>query len=285
MNEKEIDWSEIRLFLAVAREGGLSAAARRAGSSPPTLSRRMRNLEEHLGCRLFDRLGSGYRLTARGRDLLARAEDVEAAVLRIERWRDKGATGRTVRLSAGSWMTLFLTRHVGELVKSEDRFSLSFVSANRRLDIARREADIGIRNHRPSESWLAGRNIGRVTFAPYAASGADGREGWIVSQANTPSAQWVRGRHADGIFMEVSDPRTVLDLVERGAGRAVLPCFIGDTHPGLKRTGPVIEDLIHAQWIVAHHDDRHEPAIRQILKRTAKLITRSQALFRGEATN
>ncbi len=66
MNETNFDWDDLRLFLAVAREGGLAAASASTGKSPPTLGRRMLALERRLGLELFERLPRGYALTDQG---------------------------------------------------------------------------------------------------------------------------------------------------------------------------------------------------------------------------
>ena len=291
MDEKPFAWGDLKLFLLVARAGGLSPAARLSHVSPPTLGRRLAALEQALGRTLFVRKASGFDLTDAGRELRAHAEGVEAAVLDIERWAATGIADRTVRVSAGSWTSRFLARHVADLWSERDRFRLAFVAADRRLDIARREADIGIRNRRPEETRLAGRRIGAVAFAPYAADppkvGSDaGEPAWIGLKDGfeTPSAQWVRLRHGARIAIEAGTPRLVLDLLQAGVGQAVLPCFVGDAEPGLRRAGPPIEALRHEQWLVMHDDDRHDPAIRTVARRIVRLVTAKGPLFSGRSS-
>jgi len=60
-----MNWDDMRLFLAVARAGSISGAARQLGVQHSTVSRRMRSLEEKLGARLIERKKSGYELTGR----------------------------------------------------------------------------------------------------------------------------------------------------------------------------------------------------------------------------
>jgi hypothetical protein len=61
--EAEMEWSDLRIFLAVAREGTLGAAARKLGQSQPTMGRRLRALERSIGQTLFQRTGDGFVLT------------------------------------------------------------------------------------------------------------------------------------------------------------------------------------------------------------------------------
>ncbi len=65
-----MDWSDVRIFLAVARSGSLSGAAQRLGMSQPTMGRRLRALEDSTGQRLFQRGREGFQLTDEGASVL-----------------------------------------------------------------------------------------------------------------------------------------------------------------------------------------------------------------------
>src|SRR5262245_51240496 len=83
-----IDWDDVRVFLAVAREGSMRAAGRALGLSQPTIARRLAAFEASFGgLTLFDRLPEGLRLNATGEQLIPAAESVEGAVLGLERRR------------------------------------------------------------------------------------------------------------------------------------------------------------------------------------------------------
>ena len=282
---KDLDWSDLRLFLAVARGGGLGPAARQGGASAPTLSRRIAALERDLGLRLFQRSRTGYQLTEAGRTLQDHAEAVESAIAGITRWRDGSAAPRSVRISAGHWMTRFLAAHVAALQPAGRDWPLEFVTANARLDIGRRAADIGIRNQRPDETTLAGRRIATIGFAPYARRDRDAAAlpwiGLTAEAAITPSAAWLDRQSGAVIAYRCSDPRAMLDLALAGAGRVVLPCLVGDVEPDLARAGQLIDALTSEQWLVAHHDDRHDPAIHATAEAIARLIGSKAPLFAG----
>jgi DNA-binding transcriptional LysR family regulator len=95
-----MDWSDVRVFLAVAREGSMRAAGRALGLSQPTIARRLAAFEISFGGQtLFDRLPEGLRLNAVGEQLVAAAEGVEDAVLRLERRRAAAARGRLMFLA------------------------------------------------------------------------------------------------------------------------------------------------------------------------------------------
>ena len=65
-----IDWDDVRYFLAVARGGSVRAAAERLGVNHATVLRRIAQLEQRLGVLLFEKLPSGYRLTAAGEEVV-----------------------------------------------------------------------------------------------------------------------------------------------------------------------------------------------------------------------
>ena len=85
--------------------------------------------------------------------------------------------------------------------------------------------------------------------------------------------------------MQVSHPRTLLDLALRDIGQIVLPCFIGDREAGLERTGDIIPDLSHDQWLVVHAQDRDYKATRETVDRIVKTIKSHRDLFAGLSTN
>src|SRR5260221_8730767 len=79
-----IDWDEVRYFLAVARGGSVRAAAERLGVNHATVLRRIAQLEERLGVHMFEKLPSGYRLTAAGEEVLEFADQMEASSHQLE---------------------------------------------------------------------------------------------------------------------------------------------------------------------------------------------------------
>ena len=76
---------------------------------------------------------------------------------------------------------------------------------------------------------------------------------------------------------EVNAPRNSLDLAIAGLGTALLPTFIGDSQPGLRRTGGTIAELAHEQyeqWLVTHQEDRHLPEVGRTIDRMCRVLER-----------
>ncbi|HMO44887.1 MAG TPA: LysR substrate-binding domain-containing protein [Rubrivivax sp.] len=99
-----IKLNQLRDVLAVARCGGVRAAARELGLAQPTLTKSLQQLEKHLGVALFERSGRGLLLTAFGEAFVARTR---AAVSEIQRAEDEvrqlreGGAGRLAVAMAG----------------------------------------------------------------------------------------------------------------------------------------------------------------------------------------
>lgn len=291
-NEKhvrqEIGWDDLRLFLDVARLGGLTAATGPTGLSAATLGRRVTALERQMGEPLFVRSQTGYGLTPTGEELLRRAEDMESAFRAIAHWRDGEIGDRMVRISAGAWTSAFLARSIGEVWTVADRIRIEFVTHFDKVDIGRRAADLGVRSERPTDPNLAGVQIGRLAHALYSGRNlingvAAGLFVGITGESSRiASARWLQAHHGDRIAVQGNDVHSVLELVAAGAGLSVFPCFVGDSDPRLVRVAPPIPELLTEQWLVSHHEDRHQPAIRQTADRIARLLKAHAPLFRGE---
>lgn len=269
MNEKTLHWDDLHLFIAVAREKGLSPAARATGLSAATLGRRMQRLERSLGRELFVRHDRGYELTADARALLKDLTDVEARITRLNTPSSENARP-LVKISAGTWTTLSLLDKLGDITGRPADVRLRFLSVESILDISRREAVIGFRNRRPTEESLAGRKLSRVEFAPYARD--DAPDQWIKVLSDTPSARWLDKKIGKDAVCEVTAPRNSLDLALAGLGIAVLPTFVGERHMTLDRRGGAISELAHDRWMVTHKDDRFFPEVRRTLDRLVTVL-------------
>ncbi|EJN05453.1 LysR family transcriptional regulator [Phyllobacterium sp. YR531] len=283
---KNENWDDLKLFLHVAREGGLTGASEKTGASPATIGRRLLALEHRMGRNFFVRRQTGYSLTKDGQALLTHVLAMNEAAQSIGAWNEGVNELPTVRISAGSWMSHFMAVNLAQLWTPDDPFRLCFKTAEIRLDLAHREAEIGIRNSFPESTSLAARPIGDVAYAPYCASHFNMVRdcNWVgigADDAVAPSARWLLAQTDLWVTIWANTPRMLHDLLRSGAGRGVLPCFVGDTDPALVRAGEDIKPLYHRQWLVMHNDDRHRPEIRTLVERLAQLIEKQQPLFRG----
>jgi len=281
--KQTMDWEDLRLFLAVAKAGGLAGAAEATGVSAATLGRRVSALERDLNVRLVEREARGYQLTAAGRELVLQLEGMDEVARSISKWRESGRTRRRVRISAGDWTARLLMDNISEFWSPEDTWVPEFLADPHNRDVARRQIDIGIRSRRPKQEWLAGRKIGTVRFAVYQSKkvSEDNDLGWVglvEDEAHFPSGNWIRENHGDDVSITVNRATLALALVRQGAARMLLPMFVGEAYKDLQRLSDPIENLQTERWLVMHQDERHEPAVRQALGALAKLLKKDPML-------
>ncbi len=260
MKRHIVNWDDLKLFLAVARAGGLSAAAQSTGKSAPTLGRRLLALELSIGQELFFRQSHGYELTTAGETLLQKVLQLETQITSIDQSSDQNKKV-LVKISAGSWMTQALMHHTDQLLLDNPMAQLRFIAAEHILDISHRETIIGLRNQRPEQLDLACRRTGKVHFAVYAKNSNVAL--WAKVLGQTPTAQWLSQNTHQADVIEVSSPRNALDLALAGQSKALLPTFIGEQQTRLQRVSKNIPELSHEQWLVSHQDERFRPEVRQ----------------------
>ncbi|ASP35721.1 LysR family transcriptional regulator [Labrenzia sp. VG12] len=281
--KRNLDWEDLRLFLAVANAEGLAGAATRTGVSAATLGRRVAALEKSLNARLVEREPRGYQLTAAGRNLLLQLEEMDQIAQAIGAWRDSGQARRRVRISAGEWTMRLLIDHVDRFWSPDADWLPEFLADPRNRDVARRQIDIGVRNKRPKQEWLAGRKVGSVEFAVYQSQDvpANMQLGWVgpvENEALFPTGLWIKEHHADDVTITVNKASLALSLVRKGQVRMLLPTFVGDAFSDLRRFSNPIEELQTERWLVMHQDERHQPELRRAISTLAKVLKENPVL-------
>jgi len=166
-----IDWSLYRTFLAVARAGSFSAAARNLGSTQPTVGRQIDALEKALAAKLFSRSPRGLMPTAAGQALLPHAEAMAVSAAALHR-ASSGArdeeTG-TVRLTAAEHVGLeVLPAILSTFARKHPRVAIELSLSNQNEDLLQRDADIAVRMARPTQKSLIVRRIGTVKIGLFA---------------------------------------------------------------------------------------------------------------------
>ncbi len=281
-----LSWDDLEVFFHVAESGGLSAAGRQVGLSPPTVGRRILSLEQRTGQTLFNRAQTGYSLTPEGKSLHERVKLMHAAAVPVQEVLNAATSTPLIRLSAGTATAKFLADKYNLLRRPSDDFRLNFVATEAKMDIAHREIDLGIRNRQPEAGNIASRKLGTLRFAPYRSWSVANPEqqGWVALDpvhARHPAGTWLH-RQDHVITAVANSVSTLHELVRAGAGIGVIPCMIADCDPSLCRAGPLIEELTEQQYLVMHDDDRHRAPIRRLIERITTIYHDNRDLLSGQ---
>ncbi|MEY4509184.1 MAG: hypothetical protein RLZZ450_1306 [Pseudomonadota bacterium] len=162
-------WDDLRVFLAVLREGSFSAAARVLDVEQSTVSRRIAALEQELSVLLFDRAQEGLRATELSLSVQARAEQIEAQVWELaDALRgDAQAIEGTVKLALTDSFAVqvVIPRFLGELRELYPGLRLELLGSDVSADLSRREADLALRFYRPTSGDLIAKRLARLPLS------------------------------------------------------------------------------------------------------------------------
>ena len=165
---------DVRAFVRIADEGGVSAAARALGTPKSAVSRSLARLEADLGSVLVERHTRQLRLSDAGRLFLPHARrilsDVEEAGAALEGLA--GAPSGTLRINAAVTFALGLVAPMlpGFMRRYPD-LRIVLETENRVVDLAREEVDVAIRIGRLADSDLMARKLGSIELWPCASPG------------------------------------------------------------------------------------------------------------------
>jgi DNA-binding transcriptional LysR family regulator len=286
-----IDWDDVRVFLAVAREGSMRGAGRSLGLSQPTIARRLTAFQASFGGPpLFDRLPDGLRLNAAGEQLVPAAESVEDAVLTLERQRAAASPvlSGTVRISTGECAAGFLARCLSGPTTTAlpSGITLELVESRPAANLARREADMALRHEPPESGDFYVSKVGTFACAVYRRRGTD-IEAWVTypeEQAHYAPARWVERQVAQTgmpVALRASSMLMHLEAIRAGTGRGVLPCYVGDGHPLLERLTAPIPELAAEYWIIVHRDLRRSACVRAVIDWVKALFVAQRDMLAG----
>ncbi|OIJ39645.1 LysR family transcriptional regulator [Massilia timonae] len=169
-----MEWSDVRIFLAVVRGGSFGEAARTLGVSHPTVGRRIKALEDEAQQALFRRTRDGLVLTDAGDGVLALAESMENSALAMER-RLAGNHERLegmLRISSAEWFAGYVLAPVlAELTRRHPAVVPEVIASYRLLDLSRREADVAFRLVPFSEPDIVQRRLMSMAYGVYGSAG------------------------------------------------------------------------------------------------------------------
>jgi DNA-binding transcriptional LysR family regulator len=294
---RPLDWDDLRAVLAVAQEGTLSGAARILGVTHSTVFRRLGAIEQKMGVRLFERFRDGYSPTPAGETAAALAGSFAEEVLSLERklsGQDLRPSG-TVRITTTDTISTIVMRHLAALRSSHPQIRLEIAISNTIANLTRREADIAVRPTPAPPEILVGRRLAEIAHGIYGSrdylsqhSDKDlATHDWIGlddTLAGTVIGRWMREKVPDAqVGCRVDTLPSLSEAARAGMGLVLLPCYLGDTAPGLHRAvHKTLSEPRSALWLLTHDDLKRTARIRTVMDFLAIALASEKDLLEGK---
>ena len=289
----KFDWNKARAFLVTAEEGSLSAAARALGMAQPTLGRQVDGLEQELGIVLFERVGRGLQLTPGGLELLDHVRVMGDAAGRVSMnalGQSQTLEGRVCISASETYAAVLLPPIIAKLRILEPDIYVEIVVSNQASDLRRREADIAIRNFRPTEPDLIAKKVGEADAVLYATPDYIEKIGNPTMPQDLRHAHFVNLDHAGMMikalnklglglteenFPLLTESYLVMwELVRQGVAIGILDAHIGDADPIVRRVLPDFQPFIFPIWLVSHRELTTSRRIRRVYDYLAEELHR-----------
>jgi molybdate transport repressor ModE-like protein len=272
-----IDWDDVRYFLAIAREGSVRAAAKRLGVNHATVLRRIAQLEQSLGTQMFEKLPSGYRLTAAGEEVVELANQMDASSLQLET-RVFGLD-QSVRGLLRVTLTPILATHLlmpdfADFARLYPDIEMDILSSGELANLTNREADVAIRvvydrrtlplnlHGLKGPDLFGGVYMSRDRLTTWRA-GAPEPVRWIVISAHgIPEWASEGDVRTTGVPFRTTDAAAQIVAARQGLGITTLPCFVGDADPLLARVPGTALHMYGTLWFLTQGETRKTKRVR-----------------------
>ena len=300
MANTNFTWDDLQFFLAVARTGQLSTAARQLRSSHATVSRRIDRLEFALKVKLFERNPRGYVLTGMGQRFIETAEKIEQEAERLQTDLIEGATAQrgVLRLSAPEgFANFFFSNKLPEFTLKLPNISLELVTIQQIMALSRKEADIAVVLDPPKggpyfTEKLTDYRLKIYGTRDYLAEHGEPKTreellehafiGYVQDMIFAPGLDYLGDIHprirphfqSSSIFSQLTATRS-------GLGLCVLPIFIAKGHPELQVVLEDEVDLCRHYWIACHHELRQVARIRVVIDFLRNIVRENMDAFLG----
>lgn len=292
------NWDDIRVFLAVARHGGLAAAGQNLNVNHTTVARRLSSLESVLKTRLVLRTPAGITMTPAGMEFMRFAERMEAEVLAADqhlRSRDGKISGK-VRLATreafGQWL---VCPKIGALHARYPDLVIELVPESRTFSLLKHDVDISVTVTHPSQNRLIAQKLTDYRLGLFASHEYLKREGPVKSLDELRNRQ-VIWYVDDMVDMDV--PRYFKDIVSTshsafratnilaqyeatlsGVGLGILQLYRAGQDPALVRVLPNDVEETLSYWMSVHPDSRKLPNVRAVMDFLIEIIREKRDLF------
>ena len=281
MNPNVAKWDDLKMFLEVARQGSVHAAAKRLRLDHSTVCRRIGRLESLLAVKLFDRSRKGIAVRSEAQGLLKHIEQMDRHAGHLEDafLRGKSTTTQVVRIATMEGIASgYLARRLPALAQFGPNVKIELVSIPQAVDLSRKEADVFLSFFNPDARGLKSKLFGTFSLFLYCSKDYLRRHGaprtredldahvfvgyiddlltinavrWLDEVVTAPDMSF----HSNSVFAQCN-------AAVSGLGIALLPTFVGEGVAGLQRILPENVSVQREVWVSVRTEQSHLSRIK-----------------------
>ena len=289
-NMHNMNWDDVRFFLALCREGSVSKAGTALAVNHTTVGRRINALESDLGTRLFERGPDGYAMTQSAENMYKHALEMEERAQAI----DREIFGQDAQLKGRLKLTVSHDVASYVIMPKLDAFRIAYPCIDLELltttglvDLSAREADIAVRLTAKPPDYLIGRQVLPLRHGVYGSpeflSKASKPAQVVLFRGEGERPRWVADHFPDAVIaLRVDNVTTMLAAVRNHGGIARMPCYIGDSDSAVRRLDLKLAPSEWGVWVLSHVDLRSTARVRVCREFLIEVIEAQRVLILGE---
>jgi DNA-binding transcriptional LysR family regulator len=295
-----MEWSDIRVFLQVVREGTMAGSTNSLQMDHSTISRRIARLERVAGVPLFERAGRRLAITKEGARLADAAEKLESIIIREFNSLSESHSEISGRVRIGTTEEFgvhYLATRLPAIINAHADLEIELVPMSRSFSLATREVDICVTMDRPTTGDIRCKKLTSFCFGLFGSSSLLDEKprptSWSQLQGNLRCSYIPEMLHTlsldfkfDNDYQSGARYRSTsigvqLAAVAGGHAVAILPCFVGSSDKRLERLLPDEISFERDYWLTVHDDLASSPKVRAVMTTIAEHVASDRALFCG----
>jgi len=235
---QQLNWDDLRYFLALAENKTVSAAAKILNVNYVTVSRRLDRIEDALSENLFERGSDGYLLTSSGDLLYQKSLMVSNGIDDINEAFDHASNyKKTIKLSmVHSLAESIVIKSLAKLQKNNPSLKLDIDTSTRNVSIIKREVDLALRLDLPESGESISRKLGEIHYKLCGSPDLirkyeNGYDVPVISYStelsHIPEAKYIRNNFGkNNIILQTNSATVQKAAAMTGIGLALLPHYL-----------------------------------------------------------